>query len=136
MLGRLINLHSGRWRKSGVQISQVVSHQSAFLARCLWPNRLPETSAYLEVLRLSQHVVARPCELVRQRLDRQDAIALALLACIKTLGLRTATQSEVRRLHKCPGQVLVPVLRVAFPLLLAIALPKAVHAAAVGSEIS
>ena len=82
-------LYSCRWRKGGVQISQLGSHQSAFLARRPWPNPLSETQAYIEGLLVSQHVVAGSRQLVRQSLDRQDAVRLALLAFIKTLGLRT-----------------------------------------------
>src|SRR5208283_2288990 len=97
---------------------------------------LSETSAYIEGFLVPQHVVAGPCQLVRQCLDRQDAVGLVLLAIVEALGLRTVAHGEVRRLHKCPGEVLVPVPGVAFTLLLAIAFPQAVHAAAVGTEIA
>ena len=50
---------------------------------------LSETQAYIEGLLVSQHVVAGSRQLVRQSLDRQDAVRLALLAFIKTLGPRT-----------------------------------------------
>src|SRR5215467_6249617 len=49
---------------------------------------LSETQVHLEGLLVSQHVVAGSRKLVRQSLDRQDAVRLALLAFIKTLGLR------------------------------------------------
>src|SRR5258705_1523219 len=62
--GRFSHLHSIRWRKSGVQSFSVVAHQSAFLAHRLWPNRLPETSTHIEGLVFTQHVVARPRQLV------------------------------------------------------------------------
>src|ERR1700675_1053512 len=91
---------------------------------------LPETSAHIEGFLVPQHVVARPRQLVRQSLDGQDAIRPALFAIIKALGLRAVAHGEVRCLHKRPGEVLVPVLGVAFTLLLAIAFPQAVHAAA------
>ena len=80
-----------RWRKGGVQIIQLGSHQSAFLARRPLANPLAETSAHIEGLLVAQHVIAGPCQLVRQSLDRQDAIGLALFAIIKALGLRTVT---------------------------------------------
>src|SRR6267154_4657667 len=96
---------------------------------------LPETQVHIEGFLFAQHVVARPRQLVRQCLDRHDAARLALLAIIKALGLRTVAQGEVRRLHKRPGEVLVPVPGVAFTLLLTIAFPQAVHAAAVGTEV-
>src|ERR1700692_3880896 len=79
---------------------------------------LPETSVHIEGFLVPQHVVARPCQLVRQNLARQDAVRLALLAIIEALGLRTVAHGEVRRLHKRPGEVLVPVPGVAFTLLL------------------
>src|SRR6266446_3973651 len=97
---------------------------------------LHETALHVEGLLLTQHVVARPREFVRDRLERHDAVALALLALIEALGLRAITQREVGGLHKGPGEVLVAVLGVAFALLLAIALTPAVHTATVGAEIA
>src|SRR6266576_1962251 len=97
---------------------------------------LPETQVHIEGLLVAQHVVAGPRQLVRQSLDRQDAVRLALLAIIKALGLRTVAHGEFRRLHKRPGEVLVPVPGVAFTLLLAIAFPQAVYTATVGTEIA
>src|SRR5579864_4026714 len=67
---------------------------------------LSETQVHIDTLLVPQHVVARPCQLVRQSLDRQDAVRLALLAIVEALGLRTVTQGEVRRFHKCPSEVL------------------------------
>src|SRR5271157_2684731 len=69
---------------------------------------LRETSTHIERFLIPQHVVAGPCQLVRQSLDRQDAVRLVLLALVEASGLRTAAQGEVRRLHKRPGEVLVP----------------------------
>src|SRR5216683_3052879 len=97
---------------------------------------LPETQVHIEGFLFAQQVVAGPRQLVRQSLERQDAVRLALLAIIEALRLRTVAQGEVRRFHKRPGKVLVPVPGVAFTLLLAVTLPQAVHAAAVGTEIA
>src|SRR5216683_6144602 len=52
---------------------------------------LPETSAHIEGFLVPQHVVARPRQLVRQSLDRQDAVRPALLAIIEALGLRDSS---------------------------------------------
>src|SRR5215831_11564992 len=78
---------------------------------------LYEASLGLEGLALAQHVVARSRELVRDRLERHNAVGLALLTLVEALRLRTVAQREVRRLHKRPAQVLVAVLRIAFALL-------------------
>ena len=80
------HLHSFRWRKGGVQIIRVVSHQSAFLAHRPWPNRYPKHQMHIEGLLFAQHVVARPRQLVRQRLDRHDAFVLRFLG--RTFGER------------------------------------------------
>src|SRR5229473_6945028 len=96
---------------------------------------LSETQVHIERLLVLQHVVTRPRQLVRERLERQDPIRPALLAIIETLGLRTAAQRKVRRFHERPGEILVPVLGVAFTLPLAVALLQAVNAAAVRTEV-
>src|SRR6202521_4812755 len=134
-LGRFSHLHSIGWHKDGVQ---------SLLWFCSRPlsgspplaKPLHETALHIEGLLLAQHVIARPREFVRGRLECHDAVAPALLALIEALGLRAIAQREVGGLHKGPGQVLVAVLYVAFALLLAIALVPAVHTSTVGAEVT
>ena len=57
---------------------------------------LPETQVHIEGPLVAQHVIARPRQLVRQSLERQDAVRLALLAIIKALGLRTVARLFAR----------------------------------------
>ena len=68
----------------------------------------PKQRLYIKWFLLPKHVIAGPRQLVRQCLDRNDAVAHALLAFVKAPGLRTRTDREVGRLDKCPGQVLLP----------------------------
>src|SRR6202521_1028141 len=85
-LGRFSHLHSIGWHKDGVQS-----------LRWLWTRPLPgspplakplpETALHIEGLLLAQHVVARPREFVRDRLNRHDAIGLALLTLLEAFGL-------------------------------------------------
>ena len=89
-LGDLSNLYSFRWRKGGVQIIHMASHQSAFSGSPPLAKPSSETSAHIEGLLIAQNVVAGPCQLVCQSLERQDAVGLALLAIVEALGLRTA----------------------------------------------
>src|SRR5215831_16828018 len=96
---------------------------------------LSETQVHIEGLLVLQHVVTRPRQLVRERLERQDPIRSALLAIIETPGLRTAAQRKVRRFHERPGEILVAVPGVAFALPLAVALLQAVDTAPVRTEV-
>src|SRR5205823_14332073 len=97
---------------------------------------LSETSTHIERFLFAQHVIARPGQLVRQSLGRQDAIGLAFLAFIETLGLRAVPPREVRRLDEGPGEILVAVLGIAFTFLLLVALAYAIHAPAVRTEVA
>ena len=125
-LGRFSHLHSViGWHKGGVQSF------AWFITRPL-PG-LPPLAKPLHKQRCTSKgfcsrsmCVARPREFVCDRLDRHDAVGLALLAHVKALGLRAIAQREVGSLHKRPSEVLVAILRVAFALLLAIALAPAV----------
>ena len=100
--GRFSHLHSIGWHKDGVQ---------SFGGFCSRPESgspplakpLHKTALHIEGLLLAQHVVARPREFVRDRLDRHDAVALALLTLVEALGLRAIAQREVGGLHKRPG---------------------------------
>ena len=83
-----IHIHSDG-AKAASKSFEVGSHQSAFLAHPPLAKPLPETQVHIEGFLFAQHVVARPRQLVRQSLDRQDAVRLALLAFIEALGLRT-----------------------------------------------
>src|SRR6266850_8535114 len=83
-----------------------------------------------------QHVVARPRELVRESLGGHDRISLPFLALVETLGLRAVAQRKACRFYEGPSEVLVAILGVAFAFFLTIALPQAVNATAVGTEIA
>ena len=86
--------HSIGWHQDGVQ---------SFGGFCSRPESgspplakpLHKTALHIEGLLLAQHVVARPREFVRDRLDRHDAVALALLTLVEALGLRAVAQREV-----------------------------------------
>jgi hypothetical protein len=63
-----------------------------------------------------QHVITGPCQLVGHRLNRYQPVGPFFLALIEALHFRVVTDGEVRRLHKGPGQILVPILGVAATL--------------------
>ena len=96
---------------------------------------LPEAALQLEGLAFAQHVVAGAREFVRDRLERHDGVGAGLLALVETLRLGTEAHREVGRLDKRPRQILVAVLRVAFALLLAVGDARAIHAAAIRTEV-
>ncbi|SEI26863.1 hypothetical protein SAMN05192544_107732 [Paraburkholderia hospita] len=85
---------------------------------------------------LSKHVIAGARQLVRQRLDPNNAVTCAFLALVKAPGFGARTYGEVGRLDKCPCQIVVAVLCVAFAFLPAVAFAPAVHTAAVRTEIA
>src|ERR1700710_743932 len=93
-------------------------------------------AAYFKWLVLSKHVIAGTRQLVRQRLDRDNPVACTFLALLKASFLGARADGNVGRLDECPRQVPVPVLRVAFAFLPAVAFPPAIHAAAVRTEIA
>lgn len=83
-----------------------------------------------------QHVIARPRELVRESFGGHNRISLPFLAFVETLGLRAVAQRKACRFHECPGEVLVAILGVARAFFLIIALPQALNAPTVGTEIA
>src|SRR5258708_7149205 len=135
-LGRFSHLHSYRVAQRRCPIIRGGCTPDRFPGSPPLAKPLHETALHIEGLLFAQYVVARPREFVRDRLERHDAVTLALLALVEALGLRAIAQREVGRLHEGPGQVLVAVLGVAFTLLLAIALAPAIHTATVGAEVT
>ena len=93
-----------------------------------------ETARHIKGLTLLQDVIARPGQLVRQRLDRDRVVRLCFLPFIKSFGFGAIAQGEVGRFDKCPGEVFVAVLCVAFAFLLAVAGVRAVDATRVGGK--
>ena len=85
---------------------------------------------------LLQNVEAGPRQLVRQRLDCHHVIRPRFLALVEPFRLGAVAQREVGRLDKGPGQILVAVFGVPFPLLLAVAGAHAVDAARIGSKVA
>ena len=75
-------------------------------------------------------------QLVGQGFARDDRIGSGFFALVETLGVGAKTQREVRRLDKCPGQILVAVLGIAFAFLFAVAQALAIDAARIGSELA
>ena len=73
---------------------------------------------------------------MRERFDGHDLGPLLALALIEAVGCGQIADGKVGRLHKCPGQVLVAALAVPFALLLGVADPLALDAAAVGGELT
>ena len=55
---------------------------------------------------------------MRHRFDRHHHLGLRLLSLIETLNLGVEPDGEVGRFDKRPGQILVPVLGVAWPFFL------------------
>ena len=95
-----------------------------------------EAARHVKRFALLQNVEARPCQLVRQRLDRHHVVCLGFLAFVEPFGLGAEAQREVGRFDEGPGQVLVAVLGVAFAFLLAVADALAIDAARVGGEVA
>src|SRR5215210_6185566 len=96
---------------------KMVGHQSALLAhRCR--QHLSETALYIKGLTLFHEVIARPCQLVRQRFDGHCIVSSGLLPLMEAPGLLVVAPREVGRFDKRPGQVLVAVAGVACTFLL------------------
>lgn len=95
-----------------------------------------ETALHVEGLSFLQHVVARPRQLVRQRLGRHHAIGLGFLPLEEAPRLVTVATGEVCRLDERPHQIGIAVLAVAFAFLPAVGIAGAVHAAGIGSEVA
>jgi len=80
-------------------------------------------------------IVTSSTQLVRHRLDGHHTVSLGLLSLVETLDPGVVPDGKVGRLHKCPGQILIPVLGIALALFLAVADLATVHTAAVRSEV-
>ena len=70
-------------------------------------------------------------QLVRDGLDRHDAVALGFFALVKFASRFAIADRKVGRLDVRPSQEAVSVLGIAFPLFLAIGNVGAPHAAAI-----
>lgn len=80
-----------------------------------------KAARHVERLALLQDVIAGARQLVRQRLGGDDVVGLGLLALVESFGFGAKAHGKIRRLHECPGEILIAVLDVAFAFLLAIA---------------
>src|SRR6266702_4826063 len=80
------------------------------------------SKAQLDVKRplIASNVVASSGQFVRHRLGRDHRIRLGRFALVIAFDLRMVAHGKVRGLHKCPGQILVTVFRVASPLTFAV----------------
>src|SRR5919109_5142623 len=108
-------------------------------ARC--PSQTAFTRSCKGLVHVKRHLVAhhvetRTGQLVGHRLDGHNAIRFRPLALIERPDLRIETHGKVGRLNKGPGQIFIPVLRVADTLLLAVAEPFALYTATVGGKIT
>ena len=81
-------------------------------------------------------MVTGPAQLVRHRLDRHHGFGLGFLSLVETLDLGVEPDREVSRFHKCPGQILIPVLGIAAPFALAVADLLTAHTPTVRSVIA
>lgn len=99
----------------------VISQPPCQLTRSAKPiTRSSKSSCHIERYLVPQHIVAGARQLMRHRLARYYRIRLSAFALIEPLHRRVITNRKIRRLHKCPGQILVAVLGVPLPLAFAI----------------
>ena len=68
--------------------------------------------------------------------DRQHAMALGFLSLVKPSDPRLIAHRKVGRFHKCPGQILIPVLGVALAFAFAVADLLTAYTPTVRSEVS
>jgi hypothetical protein len=97
---------------------------------------LRKASGDLKRFVLAQNVITRSRQFMRQGLGRHDGIPLTLLAIIKALRLRTVAQGEVCCFNESPGEEVIAILGIAIAFFLAIAEAHALHATAVGAEVT
>src|SRR3989339_1316802 len=65
-----------------------------------------------------------------------DLICFSLLALVKPPDTFVEPHRIMRCLNKCPGQVFVPILTVAFAFLFSVAPPGTAHAARIRGKVS
>src|SRR6266508_927964 len=81
-------------------------------------------------------IVTSPTQLVRHRFDGHHPFALGFLSLIVTLNPGVELDSEVGRLHKRPGKILIAVLGVALAFAFAVADLLTAYTATVRSKVS
>ena len=74
------------------------------------PTQAAEPPLHEQALRCERHLIAQNIEtgarqLVRERLDGEQPIALATLAFVETPRGRQVADGEVCRLHERPGEI-------------------------------
>ena len=97
---------------------------------------LGKAARHVKRFALLQHVIASTGELVRERLDCNHIVGLRLLAFIEPLRLGAIAHGKVSGLNKRPGQILVAVLGIAFPLLLPVAGVPAIDATGIEGKVA
>src|SRR5215831_15839850 len=73
---------------------------------------------------------------MRHRFDRHHAVTLSRLSLIVASDERFKANRKIRCLHKCPGEILVPIFCVATAFAFAVGKLLAPHAPAVRSKVS
>src|SRR5215831_4332862 len=105
----------------------------------LRPTQAAEPPLHEQALRCEGHLIAQHIEtgtrqLVSERLDGEQRVALAALAFIEAPRARQVTNGEVSRFHERPCEIWIAVLAIGLTFLLRVSEPLAIHTAAVRSE--
>lgn len=93
-----------------------------------------EVALHIERLFRLQHVIARPRQLVHQRLGCHDTVRMGFLAVEESPRLLVEPACKVRCFDERPHQIGVTVLGVSFNLLFAVGITRTVHATRIGAK--